>query len=154
MANNRNKSERMNPEDIRDLLRKRGAKLTQQRLEIFAEVMGADDHPSAEDIYRRVRPRLPTVSLDTVYRTLDAMEKLGLVTRVEVLGDRTRFDPGREPHHHLVCSGCQKVVDFSWPELDELKAPPGAKGWGTISGRHLELRGTCRECLTAGKRGG
>lgn len=145
---------RLEAEEVRDLFRRRGVKLTHQRLEIIREVVGADDHPSAEDIHRRIRPRLPTVSLDTVYRTLETLEQLGLIARVEILDDRTRYEPDREPHHHLVCASCRKVVDFSWPELDRLAAPPAAKGWGKIAGRHMELRGICRECQTGGKRQG
>lgn len=141
----------MKMDEVSDLLRRKGVKLTPQRLEILAEVLRAKDHPSAEDVHRRIRPRLPTVSLDTVYRTLDTLADLGLIAKLEVLDDRARYEPDRSPHHHFVCASCRKVIDFSWPELDRLAIPAAAKGWGRIAGRHLELRGICRDCLTAGK---
>ena len=134
-------------EAVKNLFRKEGVKVTHQRLEIYREMMKAEDHPSAEEIYRRVRPRLPTVSLDTVYRTLDMFENLGIISRVEVLDDRARFDPDREPHHHLVCTVCKRIMDFSWPEVDSLKPPIPTEKWGRVVSSHLELRGICRDCL-------
>ncbi len=143
------KTEKMKNNDlgrIKEFFRKNGVKVTHQRLEIYREIMKAEDHPSAEDIYRRIRPRLPTVSLDTVYRTLDMFEKLGIISRVEVLDDRARFDPHQEPHHHLVCTVCKRILDFSWPEMDSLKPPIPTDEWGRVVSSHLELRGICREC--------
>ncbi|MFH1037762.1 MAG: transcriptional repressor [PVC group bacterium] len=133
---------------VQDLFGKEGLKLTHQRLEIYRELMAAKDHPSAEDVFQRVRPRIPTVSLDTVYRTLDMFERIGVVAKVEVLDDRSRFDPNREPHHHLVCTVCRKVDDFPCPAVDSISPPPQAEIWGKIAGRHLELRGICNECLS------
>lgn len=136
-----------NLETVRTLFRKGGVKLTQQRLEIYRELMGAGDHPSAEEVYNRVTDRLPTVSLDTVYRTLDMLERLGVAARVEVLDDRSRYEPKREPHHHFVCTACKGIVDFPWPAVDSMPAPPQAEEWGKVVSRHLELRGICSGCL-------
>ena len=69
-----------------------GVKLTHQRMEIFREVAQTDDHPDAETVYRGVRKRIPTVSLDTVYRTLWLLDEQGLVTALGPSRDRTRFD--------------------------------------------------------------
>ncbi len=136
-----------NAEGVQALFKKEGLKLTHQRLEIFREMTRAADHPSAEEIYRRVRPRIPTVSLDTVYRTLEMFVRMGVVAKVEVLDDRSRFDPNRAPHHHLVCTVCRRVDDFSSPGVDSMPAPPQAKKWGKVLSSHLELRGICRDCL-------
>jgi len=135
------------PEAVQSLFRNKGIKLTQQRLEIYREMMRAKDHPSAEMIYRRVIPRLPTVSLDTVYRTLDLFERMGLISRVEVLDDRSRYEPDTEPHHHFVCVICKRIMDFPWPAVDSMKLPPQATRWGKVFSSHLELRGVCGACL-------
>ena len=137
-------------EKIQELFRRERIKLTHQRLEIYKEMLGAEDHPSAEEVYTRVRPRMPTISLDTVYRTLDLFECVGLVSRVAVLDDRSRFDSKMKPHHHLVCTSCKSVVDFLWPALDKMKPPLQIKGWGQIVSNHMELRGICSNCLKQG----
>ena len=136
-----------NAKMVQDLFRKEGLKLTHQRLEIFREMMGAEDHPSAEDVFRRVRPRIPTVSLDTVYRTLDMFERMGMVRKVEVLDDRSRYDPKTEPHHHFICIVCREIKDFLCPAVDSLPPPPQVKKWGKVLSTHLELRGICGDCL-------
>jgi len=133
-------------DSIRKLFRKHGLKLTQQRLEILRAVRESGDHPSAEEVYRRVRPVLPTVSLDTVYRALMMFERIGAISRVEILDDRSRFEPKTDPHHHLVCVVCRGIEDFSCPEDDRIK-PPAAGKWGKVLSNHLELRGVCRACL-------
>ncbi len=139
-------------DSLREIFREYGLKLTQQRLEILKALLEQGGHPSAEEVYRRVRPSLPTVSLDTVYRALELFNRIGVITRVEVLDDRARFEPKDSPHHHLVCVLCRSIEDFSSPEADRIK-PPEAGGWGRVLSNHLELRGICRACL-AGQGGG
>ena len=124
-----------------------GLKLTHQRLEILREMAIAKDHPSAEDVYKRVKPRIPPISFDTVYRTLALFERNGVIARVQHLDDRTRYDPNTSTHHHMVCIKCKKIQDFTWPALDGMEAPEETEGWGKIQGKYLELRGICRECL-------
>ena len=136
-------------DSIRRLFREHKLKLTQQRLEILRAVRESGDHPSAEEVYRRVRPVLPTVSLDTVYRSLMMFERIGAISRVEILDDRTRFEPKTDPHHHLVCVVCRGIEDFPCPEADRIK-PPAAGKWGKVLSNHLELRGVCRACLAGG----
>jgi Fur family peroxide stress response transcriptional regulator len=132
-----------------------GIKLTHQRLEILRELAIAKDHPSAEDIYKRVKPKIPPISFDTVYRALALFERSGVIARVQYLDDRTRYDPNTARHHHMVCVQCRKIQDFDWPALDRMEVPEETRGWGRIQGKHLELRGVCRECLEREtKRGG
>jgi Fur family peroxide stress response transcriptional regulator len=128
--------------------RRLGLKLTQQRLEIYKVLACQANHPSAEEIHTRLTgTTMPTLSLDTVYRTLMTFERHGLINRVEVLDDRARFDANLRKHHHLVCRKCRRTVDFYLPVIEDLEVPPDAEQWGTIETRHLELRGICRSCL-------
>ncbi len=131
---------------IRGLFSKAGIRLTPQRLEILEEITSSRAHPSAEKVFRRVRPRMPTLSLDTVYRTLDRFERMGLISRVEVLDDQVRYDPVTEPHHHLVCVKCKGMQDFTWTAFDAMKPPPSAAEWGRTARRHVEIRGICARC--------
>jgi Fur family peroxide stress response transcriptional regulator len=147
----KNKSHRQGLDELAAVFKKRGLKLTHQRLEIFNMLMSMEDHPAAEDVYAAVKTKIPTISFDTVYRTLALFERHGVVGRVQYLDDRTRYDPNTGPHYHVVCKKCKKIVDFSWPDLDELRAPDEIEGWGAIEHKYLEFRGICRECLARGK---
>lgn len=126
--------------------RKQGIKLTHQRIEIFREVAQTGDHPDAEHIFQRVRERLPTVSLDTVYRTLWLLNDLGLITTLGPSRNRTRFDANLEKHHHFVCEQCGLTRDFYSNVFDNLNLPDSLESFGTIATTHVEVRGLCREC--------
>jgi len=133
-------------EQFVDLCRRRGLKVTHQRLEIFRELASTAAHPTAEQIFKRVRIQLPKVSLDTVYRTLSTLQAHGLITRVEALDDRGRFDANLERHHHFICAECKRVHDIYWPSLDRINPPGEAKSLGEVHQICAELRGICRSC--------
>lgn len=124
-----------------------GVKVTPQRLAIFTEVMSAADHPSAEDIFLRVKIKLPMISLDTVYRTLAMLEQSNIISRVHPLDDRCRFDPNLESHHHFICLECKKVLDFYWSDFDQLRRPEEIKQFGIVQNQSAELHGICTECM-------
>ena len=100
-----------------------GVKLTHQRLEVFREVAASLDHPDADAIFREVRRRVPTVSLDTVYRTLWLLDDLGLIRTLGPRRESVRFDANLEHHHHYVCVRCGLARDFESVELDALCVP-------------------------------
>lgn len=123
-----------------------GVRLTHQRLEVFREMAQSGDHPNAEMVYQRVRERMPTVSLDTVYRTLWLLNDHGLITTLGPSRERTRFDANLTRHHHFVCVRCGSTRDFHSEELDDLKLPSSARAFGRIETTLVEVRGVCREC--------
>jgi Fur family peroxide stress response transcriptional regulator len=127
-------------------LRRSGVKLTHQRLEIFRELAGSGDHPDAEAIFTGVRRRIPTISLDTVYRTLWLLLDLGLITTLGPSRDRTRFDANMKAHHHFVCSRCGTTRDFYSDEFDRLKIPDGAQKLGRVEKMQVEVQGVCSRC--------
>ena len=124
-----------------------GIKLTHQRLEIFKEMVSASDHPSAETIHKRLQEKLPTIALDTVYRTLTTFDELGILKKLRLTGERTLFDANLDRHHHFFCTRCKKIEDIYWPEFDNSTLPEDIGSIGKIRARHLELHGLCRECL-------
>ena len=134
-------------ENFGRICRETGVKLTNQRMEIFREVAQTGDHPDADQIYQRVRSRLPTVSLDTVYRTLWLLNDLGLVVTLGVSRERARFDANLEIHHHFVCERCGFTRDFSSEDVDNIRLPDSVASLGEIGATHVEVRGVCRECL-------
>ena len=127
-----------------------GLRLTHQRLTIYQELMDSHDHPSAEDIYKRVRRKVPTISLDTVYRTLATLEEQGLVVRLRVFEERGRYDADLSPHHHLICSKCKKIADFQWSVFEQADIPAQHAEWGRVMRKDLIMTGICRECLEGG----
>jgi len=135
---------------LKKLCRENGMKLTPQRLEIFRAIDGAKDHPSAYEVYQRVKAHHPTISHDTVYRTLDTFDQWGLVDKVEFLDAKIRFDPNVKPHHHFICTKCGGIRDFIWNDFDEVDLPPDSREWGQPKSRHAQIKGVCARCL--GKR--
>ena len=125
----------------------RGLRITPQRTEVYREVAGTDEHPDADAILKRVRKRIPNISLDTVYRVLYTLEDEGLLSRVQLSSDRLRFDGNAEKHHHFVCLKCGMIRDFTSEEADRLRVPDEVRSWGRIEESHLQLRGVCRKCL-------
>jgi Fur family peroxide stress response transcriptional regulator len=123
-----------------------GLKLTHQRLEIFREVASSLAHPDAETVFRAVRRRMPTVSLDTVYRTLATLSDLGLVTALSPRRDGVRFDANLDRHHHFVCVRCGLTRDFESAELNSLRVPAVAEGFGEVIAARVEVRGLCERC--------
>jgi len=136
--------------DFQKHLKQTGLKLTHQRLEILHILMSDVNHPSAEEVYERIKPKIPTISFDTVYRTLALFECHGIVSRVHYLDDKSRYDPNTTHHYHFVCTRCKTIKDFYWSDLDELTVPTEVHRWGEINDRYLEIRGTCRDCINKG----
>lgn len=130
-----------------------GVKLTHQRLEIFRELAGNLDHPDAESLYRAVRERVPTVSLDTVYRTIWTLHELGLVATLGPRRDAIRFDVNLEPHHHYVCVRCGLVRDLDPDEIGAVRVPESVHALGDVIEARVEIRGVCSRCQATGNVG-
>ena len=133
-------------EKLRVAAREAGLKLTHQRIEIFREVAGSLDHPDAETVLRGVQARVPTVSLDTVYRTLWLLEGLGLVSTLGPRHESVRFDANLTHHHHWVCIHCGLARDFESAELATLRLPDTVEGFGRVVETNVQVRGVCNEC--------
>ena len=133
--------------DIASALSKQGYRLTPQRLMILEAIENSDDHISAEEMYSQVIARYPNVNISTVYRTLDLLKQLALVTETDLGGGRFRYHPANKGrHHHLVCRQCGAVID-----LDELLLAPLEQALLREHGfaadlRHLAISGLCSGC--------
>lgn len=128
-------------------LRRAGVRLTHQRLEIYREAAGTDEHPDAEAIHHRLQKRLPTVTLDTVYRALWLFKDVGLITALGGIHDRTRFDANARPHHHFVCEMCGAIRDFEYDADRKWRPPPEIAAIGDVHSTHIELHGICNQCM-------
>lgn len=128
--------------------RSAGIKLTHQRLEIFRVLASSVEHPSAEAVHRAVQVTTPTVSLDTVYRTLWLLTDMGVVTTLGPRQDSVRFDANVQRHHHYVCTRCGLVRDFESAELNALRLPDTVSQFGQVVSAHVEVRGVCERCAS------
>ena len=133
-------------ERFREAAKIAGVKLTHQRLEIFHEVASSLDHPSADAVLSALQLRMPTISLDTVYRTLWLLNDLGLVSTLGPRRERVRFDANLLHHHHYVCVRCGLARDFVCEKLNALHIPESVQELGSIAGTHVEVRGICGRC--------
>jgi Fur family peroxide stress response transcriptional regulator len=129
--------------------RKEGLKITHQRLEIFKELLNSHDHPTVEKLYHRLQSKLPTISLDTVYRTLTTLEQHDLISRVQTLESQVRFESRIDEHHHAICNKCGKITDFYWKFPEEASFPDEILNWGQIVRKSLTLHGLCEQCNQA-----
>ena len=128
-------------------------KVTPQRLLIFRALLQDESHPSPDKIYRRIKRSHPTISHATVYTTLDAFARHGIVSRLTPLHDTVRFDPMTKPHHHLVCVNCKEVTNLHEPEFDSLAIPEHLRRRNTVLGHSVFVNVLCPACRKiAGKR--
>jgi len=132
--------------------RARGLSVTHQRLAVYEVVLSSKDHPGADEIYRAVRDRCPGISKGTVYRTLDTLCEMGVVNDIHKSADTARFEAVLEPHHHLICLECRRVVDLYDDSLRKLRLAPGRSGNGTgrkgfqVTGYQIQFVGFCGDC--------
>ena len=136
------------PAEVARLFRERGLKLTPQRECIFSVLYGNDQHPSAEAVFARARARMPTLSLKTVYQTLNELTEMGELNQLDLGTGAARFDPNVKPHHHLVCVGCGAVRDL-YLEVPRFDVPASLLQGFEVSGTEVVFRGLCAACRRA-----
>ncbi len=127
-------------------LRDNDLRITHQRLEVIREIASSVEHPDVEQVFQGTRERVPTISIDTVYRTLAVLADRGLITRVSATQGAMRYDANLDQHHHFVCTRCGLVRDVESSELDALAAPHDATAFGSVESVQVNLRGVCTTC--------
>jgi Fur family peroxide stress response transcriptional regulator len=127
-------------------LRSKGYKATPQRIAICKFALFSREHPSVQRIYREVKKIHPTVSLATVYKTLQILKESGLVQELDFPQNQTRFDAYLEPHINLVCLRCGNIQDLDDPVARELIKRVTAATKFTPTGQRLDVYGICKKC--------
>lgn len=129
--------------------RARGLKVTPQRQSIFRALSSSTVHPTAEAVYATVSAEMPTISLRTVYQTLNDLAAMGELSALDLGTGSTRFDPNLEPHHHLVCDTCGRIEDLHL-DLPGMRAPSAADTGGfEVTTTEIVFRGRCATCAPA-----
>lgn len=104
-------------------------------------------HPSASDIYGALHGQFPTMSLATVYNTMETLKEQGRIVELSIDPGKKRFDPNVEPHHHLICTRCSKIVDI-FTEFPLGLTKDEMHGFEII-GNHVDFYGICGDCAAA-----
>jgi Fur family transcriptional regulator, peroxide stress response regulator len=137
------------PENIEnrliERLRKKGYKLTAQRLEIISLLARDMTHPGAADILKKIRKNIPQVSMSTVYYTLDMLKKEGLIQELEFYDQDNRYDINISNHINLICKKCGKIEDFPG-ELPYSYTQVQQKTDFQPVGMRCEYYGYCKQC--------
>jgi Fur family ferric uptake transcriptional regulator len=133
--------------DIVHKLNELGYRLTPQRLMIVSAIENSDNHISAEEIYAKVVAKYPHVNISTVYRTLELLKQVGLVTETDMGEGRVRYHPvGKGQHHHLVCKDCGAIIDLDESVLSSLKDALLQEYKFIADLKHLAIFGHCVKC--------
>jgi len=120
--------------------------VTPQRLAIYKALINDKSHPNPETVYKNIKADFPTISLATVYKTLETFEKHRIISVVTPLHETVRYDAEMQHHHHIVCIRCKKVIDVMNEELNNLEIPSKVKKGNTFIGFNIQFNIICTDC--------
>jgi len=123
-----------------------GLKITPQRMAVYKVLLESVEHPSAEVVFRQVRATFPSISLDTVNRTLLTLSEMGAAFVVEGSGDAKRFDANLKNHQHFKCVKCKRIIDFHHEAFDSIHIPENLMPGYTVLRKTVYLEGYCDLC--------
>ncbi len=132
--------------DFQAQCRETGLKVTPQRMAVYKALVETTEHPSAEVVFRKVRRIFPSISLDTVNRTLLTLSDMGAAFVVEGSGEAKRFDANLSTHQHFKCLKCRRILDFHHEPFDQIDVPANLAGHVTVLRKTVYLEGLCDHC--------
>ena len=136
--------------NYRQMIRQRGYRVTPQRQIILDALSELTGHRTPDEVYSRVQRKTTAINRATVYRTLDFLLRMGLVTVAQLQDNQTVYEVvNDELHHHLVCQKCEHIIQLDYAEVqplfDRIKQEQGFQ----VRTNHLVLFGVCQDCLNA-----
>jgi Fur family transcriptional regulator, peroxide stress response regulator len=137
----------LSTDDIVQTLKAKGLRVTPQRFAVYANLLARDDHPTVEQILGDLNQYAPVSSQATVYSSLQALRKAGLIREVLLEAGISRYDAKIEPHHHFHCQQCGSIEDISWdtlPQIDFDRLRSGLQ----VHTYETTMRGCCDRCQT------
>jgi len=130
-----------------DALRTAGLRITPQRVAVCRLLSGTDRHPTAQEIYEQLAPQFPSLSLATIYNTLDALIQVGAVNALGSAGDDTvHYDADTSPHINLACLVCHRVIDYPSEHIQEVRDEVQSSSGYRLLGARVLYYGICPEC--------
>jgi Fur family transcriptional regulator, peroxide stress response regulator len=140
---------RLETQEFRDLCSAHGITVTYQRQILFEALKSMPGHPSPEEVYARVKKRIPSISLATVYKNIHLFFKNGIFREVSPHHGSLRVEVNSRLHHHLVCTVCKSISDID--EDFGLPQTPGMLPGGFLAERFsIDILGICSSCQTKG----
>ncbi|MCJ8014474.1 transcriptional repressor [Paenibacillus sp. KQZ6P-2] len=127
-------------------LKTNGVRITPQRHAILTYLMDSMSHPTADEIYRALEPKFPSMSVATVYNNLKMLIEAGMVHELTYGDNSSRFDANVSDHFHVICQKCGRIEDFSYPSLEDVERTAEEITGFQIQGLRMELYGICGSC--------
>ena len=134
-----------------EALRSKGYKATPQRIAICRIALNSREHPSAQQVCNEVKKIHPTVSLATVYKTLEVLRDLDLVQELNFPKGQARFDSYMDPHINLICLKCDKITDLDDITTKEITRKVASATKFKPNGQRIDVYGICQKCSDAGQ---
>jgi Fe2+ or Zn2+ uptake regulation protein len=131
---------------LREALEANGQRFTEQRAAVYRYLMSTEAHPTADDVFTRVRSEIPDISLATVYKSLETLVGCGLAVKLTYGDGSARYDGRTDPHPHARCLDCGAVIDVPGRLDDAALAGLGPLPGFAVEGYRLELVGHCEPC--------
>ena len=132
--------------DLIKFLKEKGYKVTPQRIAVYDILKNTKEHPSVDMLYSKLQPEYPTMSLATVYKSLEVFKDLGLVQELNVGEDKFRYDANVNQHPHITCTACGKVEDVYDDMLFDLADQVEKKTGYQLTNQQLYFFGYCPNC--------
>ncbi len=130
-----------------EILRAEGRRITAQRSLLLEIIRKSHGHLDAGEIYRRARAKDPRISLSTVYRNLNLLKDMGVITELHLDEEHHHYELREEAeHYHLICSNCDRVVEFDSSSMGALIEQTGAEMGFLVEHMHIDLVGLCQDC--------
>jgi len=137
-----------NEPKIVDLIQKRGYRMTRQRRLVLAILQSSQEHLDADSLYSQAKKLDPQISLATVYRSLALLKENGFIEEHRLGQDHGHFEViPKAPHYHFTCIRCGEVIEFSFPELENLASRLEKQRELQVKQITLDVRGLCAPCL-------
>ena len=137
------------PKSYDETISQNGFRFTEQRRQVYDALMGNPDHPTAVEVFMRVKTRMSSISLATVYNCLETLTECGLVKHVHHFREPSRYCPNLDEHAHLFCEGCGSVTDLPLRQrrrTEDIWAVPSDI---VISHHEVSFRGFCPKCAAS-----
>ncbi len=134
-------------QDFPQLLHQAGLRVTPQRVAICQLLANTETHPTANDIFLELKDKYPSLSLATIYNTLDVLVGMGAVNALGSIGDdKVHFDGNTSPHINLACIKCHKIVDLHTKEINQLDEEINQRSGFKVMGSRVLYYGVCPDC--------
>ena len=132
--------------EVSKVLKENGYKITPQRMAVYNVLKNTKEHPCVDRIYNKLTPLFPTMSLATVYKSLEVFKTLGLIQELNVGEESFRYDANTKPHPHVICLSCGKVDDVEPRKSFNLIKMAESKTDYKITKQQLYFYGYCSKC--------